>query len=410
MLLITNRNNSVRNDRFEFYLHNACKNTHVNIAVAFFTDYKVIEKMLDNNCTIDMIVRLNDGTSPEALGRIYQKSGIRVRYFTSTHFHPKLYLIPHTTAFIGSSNLTNCALNTNNEINLQIDYEQDQYLFEELDELFKDYWTQAVPLDGDSLEKFEKCMTGRSPGYSDYSNIIGNVEFSNVQNENKKDKKKLFINDFKRNYLDYVKAFKQAEEYYMQTSKRRWENLPLRIELDRFLWWIGETQYSRDEWQINERYSDDKIRKLIIGLKPDFIKSDIKWLSHATENYEILNNSLDSTEKIDKLNNDNMFDILSNIYSFHDSLRYHKGGIETLKQDFYKVNDLDKIKETIKYLLFDKKNYIERLYDCIYGDYKLLEFGESSIKELYGYVNKEEYPIFNGRIRKSMEWLGFGKF
>ena len=92
------------------------KKTKVKIAVAFFTDYKLIEEMLDNGCLIDLIVRLNDGTCPDALSRIYNKPNVRICYFTSTYFHPKLYLIPDVCAFVGSSNLTNYAMTTNNEI------------------------------------------------------------------------------------------------------------------------------------------------------------------------------------------------------------------------------------------------------------------------------------------------------
>lgn len=410
MFLITNRNNPARNDRFEYYLFENCKNVHVKIAVAFFTDYKVIEKMLEQGCSVDLIVRLNDGTSPDALRRIYTKQRVRVRYFTSAHFHPKLYLIPHTTAFIGSSNLTKCALNTNNEVNIQIDFEQDSEIFDELDNLFMEYWTEAIPLDNDTLSKFEACMKGRGVGYGDFSSVLGDVAFSNVQSGNTRDKKSLFIDDFKRSYLEFVKAFSQLKEYYSETQERRWHDIPLRIELDRFLWWLGETQYKKDEWNINETYSPEKIKETVKVLKPDFIISDMKWLFKATENYKLLTTGFESKEKIDTLSEDTMFEILENIYSFHDSSQYHKGGIQTLKDDFFDKNKLTDVQRTIKYLLFGTNNYIERIFDCIYGDYKLTHFGESSVKELFGYVNKNELPIFNGRIRKSMAWLGFGNF
>lgn len=90
---------------------------------------------------------LNDGTSPEALRRIYKKDNVHVEYFSDTHFHPKLYLIPNVCAFVGSSNLTNNAMTTNNEINLKIDVEEDAMLFDELDKLFMEYWEQAMPLE-----------------------------------------------------------------------------------------------------------------------------------------------------------------------------------------------------------------------------------------------------------------------
>ena len=247
MQLITNRNNIGRIDNMDYYLKKACKNTRVKIAVVFFTDYKLIESLLDNGCSIDLIVRLNDGTSPDALSRIYRKPNVRVSYFTSTYFHPKLYLIPDVCAFVGSSNLTNCAMTTNNEINLKIDVEEDAGLFDELDQLFMEYWKQAMPLEQEKLKLFEKCMQGRAPGYADYSKELGDVSFKNVVGGVEKSKKDSFIDEFKKKYLLYVDAFRKLEKMYMATEERRWPNAPLRIEVDRFLFWLGETQYSKEE-------------------------------------------------------------------------------------------------------------------------------------------------------------------
>lgn len=411
MLLITNRNNTKRSDRFEYYLREACKNNKVKIAVAFFTDTKIIDYMLENGCEIELIVRLNDGTSPSALSKVYNKKGLAIKYYSSRYFHPKLYLIPNKCAFIGSSNLTDCALNKNNEVNLKVDYENDEQLFTELEELFSDYWQNAAVLDNTALSKFENVMKNRPVGYRDFSSEIGLVEFNNVKDENKKDKKNEFINEFKIDYLNYVNAFNKLKDIYSITPERRWSDLPLRVEVDRFLWWIGETQYKGSEWNINKKYQDEKIKQIVLKLKPDFLLSDNKWLvEQACENYNLLNNGFETKEKLNALNKDDLFTLLSNVYSFHDSLRYHKDGLETLKFEFFEANNLEDIKKTISHLLFDKEPFYERLYDCIHGQYKLDLFGQSSVKELFGYVNKEDYPIYNGRIRRSMSYLGFGLF
>lgn len=102
---------------------------------------------------------------------------------------------------------------------------------------------------------------------------------------------------------------------------------------------------------------------------------------------------------------------LCNVYSFHDSRQWHKGGLETLKKDFFEANEIKKIKNTIKYLIYGKDSYIERIFNCMFLDeYKLNCFGKASVKELYGYMNKDEFPIYNGRVMKSMSYLGFGKY
>lgn len=412
MLLITNRNNIGKIDNMGYYLESVCKNTRVKIAVAFFTDYKFVEKLLDNGCSVDLIVRLNDGTSHDALQRIYKKDNVRVRYFTSRYFHPKLYLIPNVCAFVGSSNLTDSALTTNNEINLKIDAEEDAELFDELEQLFMEYWAQAIPLEADILQKFGQCVKGRGVGYGDFSRELGEVSFKNVVGGIEKSKKDSFIDEFSREYLSYVDAFRKLEKMYALTPERRWEDAPLRIEIDRFLWWIGETQYSGEEWDINEEYTAEKIADQVKNLKPQFLSSDIKWLySPAINNYYELNEALGSETKIENSSADELFDALSNVYSFRDSRQWHKGGLDSLKKDFLSSNDLSKIKNTIKYLLYGKDSYIERISNCIFLDeYRLNHFGKNSIKELYGYMNKEELPIYNGRIMKSMSYLGFGKY
>jgi len=59
--------------------------------------------------------------------------------------------------------------------------------------------------------------------------------------------------------------------------------------------------------------------------------------------------------------------------------------------------------------LFGKGNYVERIFNAIYDSkYKLQVFGENSIKELFGNINNENIPTYNGRMQRSMQWLGFG--
>ncbi len=411
MKLITNRNNLGKPDNLKFFLNEVCKNTRVKIAVAFFTEYNEIEKMLENGCSIDLIVRLNDGTSPEALSRIYKKPNVKVCYYTSTYFHPKLYLIPNVCAFIGSSNLTKNALTTNNEINLKVDVEEDAELFDELDSLFNDYWEQAMPLESDVLNKFIELNQRKIPGFKDYSKELGEVSFKNVIGGAEKSKKDSFIEDFKKKYILYVQAFRKLERMYMVSEDRRWGSAPLRIEVDRFLFWLGETQYSKEEWNIGEEYIEQKIGNIVRTLKPDFLKSDNKYLSYATDNYYTLNTVFGSETKIQNLNQDEMFEALCNIYAFHDARLWHKGGLETLKKDFLSTNDFQKIKTTIKYLIYGKDDFIKRIYNCIYSEnYKLNYFGSAAVKELFGYMNKEDFPVYNGRVMKSMSFLGFGIF
>lgn len=237
--------------------------------------------------------------------------------------------------------------------------------------------------------------------------VARDVSFKNVDGGVEKSKRDNFIDEFKKKYLSYVDAFRKLERMYASTSERRWKNIPLRIEVDKFLWWIGETQYSNNEWDIEEKYLYEKTSSLVNNLKPQFLSSNIE---SSVDNYINLNETFGSEEKIESLSQDDLFDALCNIYSFYNACRY-KGGLDSMKKDFFTANTLPKIKNTIKYLIYGKSSYIERIYNCInLEEYKLNCFGKESVRELYGYMNKDDFPIYNGRVKKSLSYLGFGKY
>ena len=417
MKIIANRStHNGSNDRFGYNLKNDAKGRDLDIAVAFFTENNTIQSMLDNGShAIRLIVRLNIGTSPLALSKIIDDSRIRIRYFSSTEFHPKLYIIKHSCAYVGSSNLTGNALAQNNEINIRLDYEQDTEAYEELATIFEQFWAEATPLDSRTLNDFRlKCSDIAQytslPGWYDK---VGNTKFSNTVNLNKKNKRIEFINSFKQNYHDYIAAFRKLESFYMKIPDRKFHDIPLRIETDRFLWWLREEKCQGDSWMNPDTYPDDKVVSIVLECKAEFLapgKHD-KYLESIAHNYAIVEKAFATRDTIMAMNEDEMFNALKKVYSFHDLLRFHLGGIEGVRRDFYAANSLDAVKKTLCHLLFDKGDYEERIYDCIYiDDYKLGCFGESCVKEIYGYNNPDDIPICNGRTLKSMEWLGLGRF
>ena len=102
MRIITNSNKP--NDRMFKLISEQGKNTQVLIASAFFNESKIALDMVNNNCTIMLIVRLDYGTSPEALRKILNNKNIDIRFFTGPRFHPKFYIFGNNTAYLGSSN------------------------------------------------------------------------------------------------------------------------------------------------------------------------------------------------------------------------------------------------------------------------------------------------------------------
>lgn len=416
MKIIANRSTANgTNDRFGYNLKNDCLGRDVDIAVAFFTDYRNIKEMLDKGSQIRLIVRLNIGTDAMALSKIISDGRISIKYFSSTDFHPKLYIIKHSCAYVGSSNLTESAAGKNNEINVRLDYEQEAEAYEELATLFELYWNEATPLDNRTLSGFSsRCSSiARHTSLPGWYDKVGDTKFNNTTNLNKKNKKIGFINAFKQNYHDYIKAFRTLELFYMQNPDRKFPGIPLRIETDRFLWWLREEKCQGDSWINPDIYPDDKIATTVLECKEEFLspgKHD-KYFESIANNYAIVEKAFASKESIMAMNEDEMFKALDSVHSFHDLLRFHQGGTEGVRRDFYAANSLDAVKKTLCHLLFDREDYEERIYDCIYVDgYKLGCFGESCVKEVYGYNNPDNIPICNGRTLKAMEWLGLGRY
>ena len=416
MRIIANRKDTGTNDRFGFHLKEACKDRNVNIAVAFFTEDNFIDELLSSGARIQMIVRLNRGTSPYALRKVFGKENLTIRYFPNPTFHPKLYIVEHSCAFVGSSNLTRPALGSNAEINIAFDYEEDEAAYSELADIFQNYWIQAVPLDKaaiDKLEALEKKYPPQTEDYPGYQKELGDTAFDNKSNSTRKNQKRSYIESFKREYQKYLEAYRKLSRMYSSTPDRKWpeEEVPLRIEIDRFLWWIREFKCPGPKgWVNDEEYPDEKIQRLVIENKAEYVACENEYLDSIAKNYKIVADGLASPSIINELDEDELFDILNNVHAFHDTFRFKYGGLSKLKEVFFHDNTLEKIKASIIYLIFSEEPaYEERIFDCVKGNHKLAHFGDSCVKELYGYVNDDNIPICNGRTIKSMEWLGFEK-
>jgi phosphatidylserine/phosphatidylglycerophosphate/cardiolipin synthase-like enzyme len=119
-----NTNPNRKNDYFGLELEKYSKTTNVFVAAAFFTDSRFIRILVDNGSNVQLIIRLGFPTRAQDLKNIFNyKNKVDVRYFTSSKFHPKLYIFGNKIAFVGSSNLTDAGLIRNQELNVAIDSE-----------------------------------------------------------------------------------------------------------------------------------------------------------------------------------------------------------------------------------------------------------------------------------------------
>jgi hypothetical protein len=300
---------------------------------------------------------------------------------------------------------------TNQEMNIEIDGEMP--VFEELRGHFIEFWNNASVLTPHKLEIFKQVLSEHPPRdpHEAVSEALGISYYDTLGKDEKKNKVDEYYESFSRRYQEYINSFNLLKNIYNDEGGRKFPELPLRIEVDRFLWWIREYKATGETYRINKTLSLSEVKQNTIPLIREFQDSEIPYLlDNNVPNYLEIAEAFSSAEKISKMEINTLFDMLMHIHAFHDCLRFYQGGKEGLKQFFLENNKHEKIRNTLKYLLFGVSEYQKRVCECIFLDsYKLKGFGESCVKELYGLINKEDVPVSNGRTIKSMEFLGFGK-
>jgi hypothetical protein len=389
------------------------KNANIFISVAFFSHSEYIINAIKSGCSnIDLIVRLDFGTNPDELLKLIDNPNVNIRYYSSKHFHPKLYIIDGVCAIIGSANLTHNGLGKNLELNIEID--SDEPIYDDLMYEFINEWENAGVLTKDIALKFKQICDDNKNRIIDSNRIIisqlGEIPPQNILILDKKEASFEYLENFRRKYQQYISAFKRLEKIYLiDSSKRKYDsNCPLKIEIDGFLSWLWDFKCDHSNYSERPVLTDEKITMDVLSLKGEFLNiSGANYYDNLPSIHAIP--EFNTKDKIDKLSIETITNLLERVWAFHDRLRFYTGGLQAMKEEFIAKNG-QKIKETISYILFGKEDYVVRIYNSLFlQKYKLELFGDSCVKELYGLVNKENIPICNGRTRKVMQWLGFGK-
>ncbi|OBZ18910.1 hypothetical protein A8L34_05005 [Bacillus sp. FJAT-27264] len=407
-------NSMKRSDYLSDEMLKFAKNSEVDIAVAFFTNEKFLMDLIDSGCSIRLLIRLGFPTDGISLKRIFEyKNKIQIRYYTSKSFHPKLYIYGNDVAFLGSSNLTNAGIKTNQELNVSIDSEET--IFGELKDLFEDYWTEASVLTLEYIKEYieiiKELKTRNIEVEKTIINKFGDSSYPNIIriDKKKKSKSREFEQGLLKRYQSFVQKFRTLRDIYESTGLRKASELPIRIEIDQFLNWIREEKAYGDNY-LKPPIESDKIREFIIENINDFYNSDYAYLENTIANYATMIENLGSLEAIESINKEQLSNCLLSIHAFLGQVRHNKGGRVKFTEDFINLNGIESIKESFKYLLFSEDTHTKKITNCIYNpDYKLIKFGISCVQELFGWANTEEIPICNERTYKSMQYLGFGK-
>lgn len=393
------------------------KDCDLFIAVAFFTEAEVVKTLLEKGCKIRMVVRLGFPTNPAALEAIRRHENISLRFYSSMSFHPKLYIFGDDVALVGSANLTHSALTSNQEVVVSIAGDDER--FAELAAIFQNYWDDAEVLTDEKLatyaqayKKFAVHDNAADKLARELADALGNTAPANIdRGEKKRSKQSLFLSNYRKTYQEAVAAFNTARRAYEATGYRKasGQDIPLRLEIDSFISFVRDKETAGDSWGLGPMRNDAEQAVFVQGLVEKWKVT--KWPHFEDrivgENYPRLMRVFASRESLAKATDDELFEALCTLHSFHDRLRFHDGGMPTWKKRFLAANKPERVRESLAYLVFGDGDVIERMANMIYNeDYWLSEFGQSNVQELIGWRNREELPVINGRTTKILRFFG----
>jgi len=412
-----------RNSHGDFFrngiLNNSEEVTELYFAVAFFTDAELVKEYAERSHRIRMVVRLGFPTSPTALASLMTYPIVELRYYSDRSFHPKLYIFGDRVALVGSANLTNSALMTNQEVAVAVG--SDDPRFDDLTGLFSEYWDQAevlteevLSLYADAHEKVSAANRTASKIENEFEVKVGKSVFQNIDRGTVKKKKDLiFLDSYRKTYQEAVSAFEVIASVYKGKKRRKTDvdQIPIRLEIDSFFSFVRDTHAVKDNWKSTSIGWSDQKEQLVSQHIDEWFERD--WFHFdetiCNENYPSIIKTFGSESSLQSASYDEILDSLTVLHSFHDRLRFFPGGLATLMETFKQQNELDHVKQTLNHLIFGEGDVVRRMADLIYDErFKLKQFGPSNVQELIGWVGGEDLPVLNGRTTKVLRHYGFG--
>lgn len=391
------------------------------LAAPFFTTYEPIEELTKKGCSVRLIVRLCEATKPNALKAAIDDPRVTIRYYTDQKFHAKLYIIDDA-ALVGSANLTKNGLQANREVGITLFRCRDA-AFEALPGIFDELWEYADTLTPDIQKAFSKIYAkssvtlARNTFEKELAEVVNAVAPPSVTVGSKKiSKQRGFLQSFRRKYDEVLIPFHQELMEHAEVAgfgRLEYRGSDPQIEMSRFLGWVRLIHGANDKWRETDLI-DWKQRKARIAHYVNEWQTDEGTVVREMEEAEnelnriaVIKNDLRDREKLASMNYDDVFDALCGCHAFTEQLRFTKGGLEGFREDFRLRNHIEKIRETLSYLIHGGGDEIERAYDCIFKErFRLERFGESCVMELVGWVS-DARPPFNNRSIRGMRLLGY---
>lgn len=400
------------------FSHLIAGSSRLHLAAPYFTQADPLLEAARKGKSVQLLIGLNEATSPQALRKIHEVSGIAIRYLTS-RFHAKIYIFDKA-ALLGSANLTDGGLRANREAVITLDREEDAEALEEIRALFVELWDAGQVLTREKLDAFEKTyneLRRKTPdAEKEIEAALGQAQPHNINvASHEKSSERVFLETLRQEvYEQYRPAFSEVTSILEEGGFRRPDlaDVGIENETNRFLNYVRLTHVIGDEaWQSAPLRSAEERRNLIRDYAQEWVEAaDNKVPENYAAWLRTVKQTFGTREAIQAADKAQIIDGLMSLHAFIEQLRFVKGGQKNLPTEFWKVNndDVARVKSILTYLLHGPGDFIQRFHDVLYDpSMKLKRFGYFCALELYGTVKPDECPPMNGRMAKALRYLGF---
>ncbi len=394
--IITNDSNSNLKEVLQALSEKADR---VDIAVAFFSDSNLLREWDKNSKKINLIVSLRPTTNYYSLKDIQSCFNIDIK-FLGEKFHSKFILFYKRKeiigAVIGSSNFTSNGLINNIETNI---FTKEKNILSELEEHFKDLFDKSNLLQPSDLDSYKHIYDNFVKGQKQTD--IEVKEFINKATKNRTPVGgKARICKEASQYFGYWRTVDEVKELVKIISNKHFPNVPYYLVLDSFWHWVKAIWYKETGKTLNRNNQRNEIPKLFLK----FIKTDTE--EYAKENKKRSKQIFQvylSLKNIDKLTKTKAKEVFENLHSSGMPIQRFEAD-----ELFINKNNIQKIKTSLKYLLYSNDEMDLRIHNLIMNPkYKLNYLGSSGVQEINGWTRPEIYPIRNDKADKALEILGY---
>lgn len=391
---------------------------HMHLAAPYFTQADPIFEAARKGKTVQLLIGLNEATSPQALRKIHEVPGIAIRYLTS-RFHAKIFIFENA-ALLGSANLTDGGLQANREAVIRLDRNEDADDLEDVRALFVELWDAGQVLTREKLDEFEKTwkeLRRRQPDTEkEIEAVLGKAQPHNINVASRqRSSERVFLETLRQEvYEQYRPAFGEVTATLRDGGFRRSDlkEVGIENETNRFLNYVRLTHVIGDEaWKTAPLRSPAERRQTIESYAREWVEAaDNKVPQDYVAWLHTVKQTFGTREAIEAADKERLTAGLMSLHAFTEQMRFVKGGLQNLPAEFWKQNnnDVAHVRETLTYLLHGPGDFIQRLHDVLYDpSMKVKLFAKFCALELYGTIKPDECPPMNGRMAKALRFLGF---